>query len=148
MIVFDLRCPAGHVFEAWFGSGDDYAAQTERGLVSCPVCGAGGIEKAAMAPAVPAKANGAVVPMAAAPDTPAKMKAMMRTMARMQAEMLSGSEHVGRRFAAEARAIHLGEADARTIHGEASVAEAKSLAEDGIAVMPLPLPVRTPGRDN
>ncbi len=148
MIVFDLRCPAGHVFEAWFGSGEDYAGQQERGLVSCPVCGAGGIEKAAMAPAVPAKGNGAAVALAAAPDGPAKMKAKMRAMAKAQAEMLSGSEHVGRRFAMEARAIHLGEAEARTIHGEASVAEAKSLAEDGIAVMPLPLPVRQPGQDN
>lgn len=149
MIVFDLRCPVGHVFEAWFGSGDDYAAQQERGLVSCPVCGAGGIEKAAMAPAVPAKSNGAGagLAMASAPD-PAKMKAVLAAMARAQAEMLSGSEHVGRRFAEEARAIHVGEADARTIHGEASIAEAKSLAEDGIAVMPLPLPVRQPGRDN
>ena len=148
MIVFDLRCPAGHVFEAWFGSGDDYAGQQERGLVSCPICGSGGIEKAAMAPAVPAKANGASVPMAASPDGASKMKAMMQAMAKAQVEMLSGSEHVGRRFAEEARAIHLGEADARTIHGEASVAEAKSLAEDGIAVMPLPLPVRQPGQDN
>ncbi len=65
-------------------------------------------------------------------------------MARMQAKMLEGSEHVGRRFADEARAIHLGEAEARSIHGQATIAEARALSEEGVAVAPLPLPVTPP----
>ncbi len=63
MIVFDLRCsPNGHVFEAWFGSSDDYESQRSRGLVQCPLCGAEAVEKAVMAPRVGAKGNQAPAP--------------------------------------------------------------------------------------
>ena len=138
MIVFDLACPAGHVFEAWFGSHDDYESQQRRRLVSCPVCGAGDVGKAPMAPRISGTGEG----------TPADPKAMMTALAAMQAKLLRGSEHVGPRFAAEARAIHDGDAQERPIHGRATVDEAKALAADGIAVAPLPLPVREPARDN
>ncbi len=138
MIVFDLACSAGHVFEAWFGSHGDYDGQRERGLVSCPVCGTGGVEKAPMAPRISGTGAGA----------PVDPKAMMTALAAMQAKLLRGSEHVGPRFATEARAIHDGDAAERPIHGRATVAEAKALAADGIAVAPLPLPVREPARDN
>ena len=58
MIIFDLKCaPQGHVFEAWFGSTDDYEAQRARGLVSCPLCGSAEVDKAPMAPRVGAKGN-------------------------------------------------------------------------------------------
>ncbi len=57
MIVFDLRCQHGHVFEAWFGSTDDFESQQKRGLVSCPICGDAGVEKALMAPRIGAKGN-------------------------------------------------------------------------------------------
>ena len=39
MKVLDLRCAAGHGFEGWFASEDDYGSQRERGLLDCPVCG-------------------------------------------------------------------------------------------------------------
>ena len=133
MIVFDLACSVGHVFEAWFGSRDDYETQNARGLVSCPVCGDATIAKAPMAPRIPAKGN-------TAPDP----KQFLKALAQAQAKALEGSEHVGRRFAAEARAIHEGEAEARTIHGQATIAEARALAADGVPVAPLPLPVPPP----
>ena len=143
MIVFDLACaPQGHVFVAWFGSSADYEDQRARGLVSCPICGSAEIAKAPMAPRVPAKGN-------QQPDvSAASMKKMLAEMATMQKQMLEKSEHVGDRFPDEARAIHLGEAEARAIHGRASRTEAKSLAEDGIPVSPLPFPVPEPGEEN
>ena len=141
MIIFDLRCaPDGHVFEAWFGSSEDYEAQQARGLVSCPICGAAEVEKAPMAPRVGAKANEAAPPQA--------VKAMLSEMAAAQKQLLEGSDFVGDRFSDEARAIHLGEAEARAIHGRASRADAQSLAEDGIPVAPLPFPVPEPGEEN
>ena len=140
MIVFDLKCAVGHVFEGWFGSSADYEDQQGRGLVSCPVCGSGEVTKAPMAPAVPAKGN-------AAPD-PATVKEMMAELAQLQSRMLEKSEHVGDRFPVEARAIHLGEAEARAIHGRASPAEAKQLADEGIPVAPLPFPVPEPDERN
>jgi hypothetical protein len=150
MIVFDLRCaPAGHVFEAWFASSADYDGQRARGLVACPICASPDVAKAPMAPAVPKKGAGAAAPPPEAPEappSPAQVKEMMATLAAMQRKLLAGSEHVGDRFAAEARAIHLGEAEARAIHGRATRAEAESLADEGIPVAPLPLPLPDPDK--
>ncbi|KPF77816.1 hypothetical protein IP88_05425 [alpha proteobacterium AAP81b] len=133
MIVFDLKCGSGHVFEAWFGSSADYESQQARGLVACPLCDSAEVTKAAMAPAVPAKSNrgGGAVPMAAGNDD-----GMARLLA-MQREMEANSDYVGRRFAAEARAIH-DNGETRAVHGEATLAEARALVEDGVPLLPLP----------
>jgi len=146
MIIFDLRCgPQGHVFEAWFGSTGDYEDQQERGLVSCPMCGAGDVQKAPMAPAVPKKGEGA---RDLNPSDPAAMKQMMAALAAMQRKLVEQSDWVGDGFASEARAIHLGDAEARSIHGRATRADAESLIEDGIPVAPLLFPVAAPGEEN
>ncbi len=150
MIIFDLKCaPQGHVFEAWFGSTADYEAQKARGLVSCPLCGSGEIDKAPMAPAVGAKGNS--TPAASTElysGQPEQMKAMLAAAAALQRKLLQGSEAVGDRFADEARAIHLGEAEQRAIHGQATREQAESLVEDGVPVAPLPFPVVDPGAEN
>jgi hypothetical protein len=151
MIVFDLACGEGHVFEAWFGSSADYEDQRARGLVSCPICGASEVSKAVMAPNVGTKGNQAptVVPMRnGGPPAPAEMKAMLAALARAQAKLLEGSEHVGSRFADEARAIHDGDAPQRSIHGQATHEEAKALIEEGVPVAPLPLPIVPPDVTN
>jgi len=162
MIVFDLQCgDGGHVFEAWFGSSDDYELQRKRGLIDCPICGSSAIEKAVMSPRVAPKGNRGKalieapsvpstgpVPMASGEASAATMKAMLRALAQAQAKALEGSDYVGARFAEEARAIHAGESDERSIHGQATPEEARALIDDGIPVAPLPLPIRPPGRDN
>ncbi|PTQ11642.1 hypothetical protein CLG96_09520 [Sphingomonas oleivorans] len=154
MIVFDLLCgKAGHIFEAWFGSSEDYEAQRARGLVSCPICGAGEVSKAVMAPNVAPKGNsgpvsGGPVAMSNEAPSPEMVKAMLSALAKVQEKMLEGSEHVGRRFAEEVRAIHLGESEQRSIHGEATADEARALIDEGISVAPLPLPVRPTRLDN
>lgn len=143
MIIFDLKCsPQGHVFEAWFGSSAEYESQQARGLVACPVCGSADVAKAPMAPRVGAKGN------RQADMSTSDVKAMMAEMAKLQKKLLEKSEHVGERFPDEARAIHLGEAEARAIHGRASKAEATSLIEDGIPVAPLLFPHVEPGEEN
>jgi hypothetical protein len=143
MIIFDLKCaPQGHVFEAWFGSSEDFEAQKAGGLVSCPLCGSGQVDKAPMAPRVGAKGNQAEgLP-------PEQMKALLGAMADAQKKMLETSEHVGPRFADEARAIHLGEAEARAIHGQATPKQADELRDEGIPVAPLPFPVIPPEDEN
>ena len=139
MIVFDLRCAGDHVFEAWFGSSAGYADQRARGLVSCPVCGSTEIDKALMAPRLGA----------GTPDrSPAEIKAMIGALATAQAKVLETSRWVGSRFATEARAMHDGERAHEPIHGQASLAEAKALAEDGVPIAALPLPVVPPDRVN
>lgn len=147
MIIFDLRCaPGGHVFEAWFASSASYEDQRGRELVSCPLCGSTGIEKAPMAPAVAAKGNAAGQSLFS--SAPEDVKAMLAAAAAAQREMLAHSESVGVRFPDEARAIHLGEAAARPIHGQATRAEAETLVAEGVPIAPLPFPVVAPGEEN
>lgn len=147
MIVFDLRCSGAHVFEAWFASSGAFEDQRTRGLLSCPICGDGDIGKAVMAPNIPAKGNRtnivAPAPAAEAPS-PEVMKAAIRVLAAAQAKALEKSEWVGRAFADRARAMHAGETDHAPIHGEATIGEAKALAEEGVTIAPLPFPVVPP----
>jgi hypothetical protein len=156
MIVFDLECRlGGHRFEGWFGSSEDFAAQQERGLVACPECGSADVIKAPMAPKLARKGN--QLPSAPAPATPRPMSnvamppeaaRMMRALATMQAEALKTSRWVGDDFAETSRAMHYGERDVETIHGQATLEEAKALHEEGIEVAPLLFPVAPPGDTN
>jgi len=139
MIVFDLKCGGGHVFEAWFGSSAAYKEQRAQGLVQCPVCGDGEVAKAVMAPNVGAKGN-----QASAPIAPEAMKAAMAALAAAQAKALEGSTWVGAAFADKARAMHLGEEAHAPIHGQTTPQEARALVEEGVPVAPLPLPVVPP----
>jgi len=150
MIVFDLKCGAGHVFEAWFGSSAAWEEQRAAGLVACPMCGSAEVAKAVMAPNVGAKGNRAaapapaVVPGPAGAIPPEAIKAAISALAAAQARALEGSEWVGTAFADKARAMHLGETPQAAIHGQASRAEAEALIEEGVPVAPLPLPVVPP----
>lgn len=134
MIVFDLRCQdSGDVFEAWFQSTADYERQKARGLVQCPACRSDRIEKAPMAPRLPAKS--------ACPSP-------IQQLAAIQAAVLKNSEWVGDRFAEEARAMHAGDSASRPVHGNATAAEAKALVDEGVPVAPLLLPVVPPNQVN
>lgn len=152
MIVFDLRCPQAHVFEAWFGSGAAFEDQQARRLLACPVCGDGEIVKAVMAPNVGAKGNSRAVvatrPSTDTPPTPQALKAALRALAKAQAQVLEKSQWVGRAFADTARAMHEGDVTAAPIHGETTLAQAKALIEDGVQIAPLPLPVVPPDAVN
>lgn len=138
MIVFDLKCAGGHVFEAWFGSTAAYEEQAAAGRVRCPMCDSAEVRKAAMAPNIPTKGERASAPVEG------DVKAVLAKVAAAQAKLLEGSQWVGRSFATRARAIHAGEEAGATIHGQATLAEAKALVEDGVAIAPLPLPVTPP----
>ncbi|MBO9711609.1 DUF1178 family protein [Sphingomonas sp.] len=154
MIVFDLRCGQGHVFEAWFGSSSAYEAQREGGLVACPVCGDSAVEKAVMAPNVAAKGNqrsgaGPSLPAEVAAEPPPEvLKAAMAALAEAQAKALEKSQWVGVSFSDRARAMHLGEEAHAPIHGQATPEQAKALIDEGVPVAPLPFPVVPPEARN
>lgn len=139
MIVFDLSCAGDHVFEAWFASSSAYESQRERRLIACPVCGDSTVTKAVMAPRVGAKGN-------SSPVAPAKpdVKALLNAIASAQAAALKDSRWVGGRFAEEARAIHHGEKPDALIHGQATREEAKALADEGVTIAPLLVPIAPP----
>lgn len=137
MIKYRLKCDDGHVFEAWFGNAAAYDDQAARGLVSCSICGSQKIEKTLMAPGVPAKGDAKEPPAGQMLSGPAPEE-VRRKLAELRREIEKNSRYVGRDFAREARAMHVGEIDHAPIHGEASGEEAKSLIEDGVPVAPLP----------
>lgn len=159
MKVLDLQCPASHVFEGWFGSEDDFQGQLARGLVECPVCGdkqvskkltaarlnlgAGRAQEAGVVPsgATSGAATGPAAPTAAAP-APAEGMPVALQAAWMKAvrHVMANTEDVGERFAQEARRIHYGESEERGIRGQASPEETRELLEEGIGVLPLPVP--------
>lgn len=161
MIVFDLKCSHGHIFEAWFGSSGDYDAQKVRGLVACPLCEDRAIEKAVMAPAVAPKGNqrsdrrlpvapeaGGRAVAAMGDDDAAKLHAVIGKLAEVQAKLLENSSWVGSAFADKARAMHYGDEPKASIHGVVNVQDAQALIEEGVAVAPLPIPVVPPEERN
>jgi hypothetical protein len=139
MKVLNLQCIHGHGFEGWFGSEDDFLGQQARGLLECPVCGETAVSKLPAAPRLNLGASPAPVPnkqeVMNTPDA-----AMQAAWLKMVRHVLAHSEDVGERFAEEARKIHYGETEERAIRGQASREETEALLEEGIGVLPLPVP--------
>ncbi len=155
MIRYNLVCDKGHDFESWFADSAAYDKQAKRKLVSCPVCGSAKVEKAIMAPRLSSgKKERAVTtapveaPATEAPsqDPPAPV-AMMSPQERefrtklkeLHDHLTKNADNVGAKFPEEARKMHYGEAEHRSIYGVASPDEAKDLAEEGIEFHPLPI---------
>ncbi|MGF1474735.1 MAG: DUF1178 family protein [Geminicoccaceae bacterium] len=129
MICFTLQCADLHRFEAWFRNGETYDEQAAAGQIECPVCGNRTIEKAPMAPAI-------TKPKA---ERSQSMALQARQFARaLKAHVEANFESVGERFPEEARKIHYGEAEERSIYGQATVEQAKELVDEGIKVAPIP----------
>ena len=128
MILFDLRCSNGHDFEAWFRDGATYDRQAAAGEINCAICGSTEVSKALMAPAV---ASGARLDEQHAAQILSKWREVQR-------HIETNFDHVGRQFPEEARKMHYGEVEQRSICGEATRAEAKELVEEGIKVGQIP----------
>jgi hypothetical protein len=143
MIIFELSCAHGHRFEGWFASGEEFARQQERGLVTCPVCDDAHIERLPSARVSVAKGAARDNAPAAEPseerDTSenAALGLPAEAIAKLR-EIVRNTENVGRRFPEEARKIHYREIPPRAIRGQASRDEAKALTEEGIEFASLP----------
>ena len=165
MKVLDLHCPAGHVFEGWFASEDDFQNQLQRKLVQCPMCGDSDVTKRLSAPRInlgaqpPKAATAAQNTPSAAPAQPAsaaapaaaqmpeisaeareQLHAMQSAWMQWSRKVAENTEDVGKHFAEEARRMHYGETEDRAIRGQTSTKEALELLEEGIGVVPLALP--------
>ena len=138
MKIFDLLCGAGHRFEGWFASAEDYAGQRAKGMVSCPNCGAQEVERVPSATRFNTGAPEPAVPVAPAGHDPLALA--QKLYSRMLDELLAKSEDVGEQFPEEARRIHYQEAPARSIRGQATQQEHDELVEEGIPVARLPIP--------
>jgi len=136
VIVFELICADRHRFEGWFASAGDFEGQKARGLLSCPVCSDSSIEKLLTAKigrqeAEPSREN---------PQLPVAPAMRPRNLQEAIDYILLNTENVGQDFPAEARRIHHREVPQRNIRGVATGEETRELLDEGIAVMPLPIP--------
>ena len=138
MIKYALGCAEGHAFESWFPDSAAYDKQRKRGLVACPECGSPRVDKAIMAPAV---VGGERAPPGMGPEIAVddRRRHAREFFLRMRREIEANTDDVGTKFPQVARAIHLGDEPERAIRGRASRAEAQSLLEDGVGVLPLPM---------
>lgn len=149
MISFSLHCEKEHEFEVWFGSGSDFDRQKEKGLLSCPVCGNDNVQKSIMAPNIstsksdgaplqPADTNGNDMKSTHLAGISEAQKKLLPAMRELRSKLLENAEDVGDKFGEEARKIHYGEADARSIYGKTDAEDAAKLVEEGIEFVPLP----------
>jgi hypothetical protein len=138
MIKYALGCAEGHAFESWFPDSAAYDKQRKRGFVVCPECGSAKVDKAIMAPAV---LGGERAAPEGSPEIliDDRRRQAREFLVRMRREIEANTDDVGAKFPQVARAIHLGDEPERAIRGRASLAEAKSLLEDGVGVLPLPM---------
>jgi hypothetical protein len=154
MIHYNLRCKKGHAFESWFQSSSAYEVQEKRQLVSCPVCGSTEVERAIMAPQIVSKKGRESAPSEPGPTpapatevtAPAPTPLLMAQEQELRAKIrelrdhiVKNADNVGERFPTEARKMHYGDIEHRPIFGEASPDEARSLIDEGVEVMPLPV---------
>ena len=154
MIRYALACRKGHEFESWFQNSSAYDAQAKGDLIACPVCGSIEVEKALMTPSlsrsvIASKQRSAPDP---APDAAAASAAkapvaimspqereLRKKLRELRDQLTQSAEHVGPRFPEEARKMHYGETEHRSIYGEASADEARALIDEGIEFHPLPV---------
>lgn len=140
MILYNLRCRKDHTFEVWFRDSSFYDAQREAGELRCPVCGSKKVEKAIMAPRLAsgtaAPADGKAPPEAGGTDEAAVKT--RRALLDLRKTVEETCDYVGPTFAEEARKMHYGEIEQRSIYGESSPEDAKALAEEGVEVRQIP----------
>lgn len=137
MKVLDLHCAQQHGFEGWFANEEVFQQQLQAGQVECPFCGNTQVRKKISAPRLNLGAGRPEPKQDVVTMPDASLQAAWLKMAR---HVLANTEDVGARFAEEARRIHYGESEERGIRGQASAEQAQALVEEGIGVLPLPLP--------
>ena len=141
MIRFSLRCSNGHGFESWFQSNEAYETLGKAGMLTCPSCDCTKIEKSMMTPGLGSSSDGEKeVQPETKPEVRGAGEKTRKSLKEIRKWVEANTEYVGKRFAAEARAIHEGDSPERSIYGEARPADAMDLLQDGIPVLPLPWP--------
>jgi hypothetical protein len=155
VIQYALACDKGHTFESWFQNSAAYDKQAKRKLIECPMCGSAKVEKAIMAPRLARRDKSTSIAVreeaasahsdAATPDTtPVAMISpqeheFRKKLKELRDHLTANADNVGKKFPEEARKMHYGETEHRSIYGEASSEDAKELHDEGIAFHPLPV---------
>ena len=133
MIVYDLKCVAGHEFEGWFKDRAAFEEQQSGKLISCPICGNLNAEIVLPSLKLVGRDNN-------------RKKERDRTLPPQQALQILNEfidrnfDDVGSNFAEVAVRIHNGEEEKRNIKGTTTRDEEDMLKEEGIHFIKIPLP--------
>ena len=120
----DSRADKETVKEAEAASGDEPPAPPAAEAAATP-------SKAVQANASPLSDHTSI-------PVPEKVAEAMRVLREVQTHIEKNFDHVGKQFAEEARKMHYGEAEQRSIYGQATKEEAEELGEEGIEVNQMP----------
>jgi len=136
MIIFDLQCSNGHIFEGWFDSAEAFEEQNRRGLISCPYCNDTNIKRVLSPVAI--KRSGRKEPEER--EDQKKEIDYVKLYKEFVKYIKENSEDVGANFAKEALKMHYGLTKKRNIRGYATEEEEKMLKEEGIEFFKILLP--------
>ena len=133
MIAYDLQCSQGHVFEGWFEDAKSYKSQKRKGLLTCPMCNETEVIRLPSTFAIKS-ADGSV-------RNTDKAQVNMAQINRKMVDFVENNfDNVGPDFAKEALKIHYGAAEPRSIRGTSTAEEEKTLKDEGIDFIKIPLP--------
>jgi hypothetical protein len=132
MIVYDLQCEQGHIFEGWFEDSRTFESQKKKKLISCPFCNNTSIIKVPTTFGIKSSGNDQNVP-----DKQAELKKIANKLTEF---IENNFDNVGTNFATEALKIHYGVSEPRNIRGVSTTQEEKTLKEEGIQYFKVPFP--------
>ncbi|MDO9451198.1 MAG: DUF1178 family protein [Rugosibacter sp.] len=148
MIILNLLCDNGHRFEGWFASSDTFRDQQARQLVQCTYCQTSSVTQLPSGPhvrrsGVATAQHRKISDTADSTDTtaaPLTQPEAVQNFFQALAVMARQADNVGDRLPEEARRIHYKEAPPRNIRGVATAEETRELLDEGIMVLPAPVP--------
>ena len=134
MIIYDIQCDQGHIFEGWFADRGAWIEQRAKDLVTCPICGSVKVEVLPSAVALRSTRAGQLQKK---DETNASPQQALR---QLNDFIASHFENVGDQFADVALKIHYGEEHERNIRGTTTPAEEENLRSEGVSFIKIPLP--------
>lgn len=138
MVIYDLCCGNEHQFEGWFREPDDFHRQLEQGLLDCPVCGSHKVRKLPTGSKILVGESRRNRPEEDHPST----ESVAQVVEQLSEYIEQNFTDVGDQFPEEARKVYYGETDLKNIYGNANSDEVAELQEEGIEVIPIPVPMR------
>lgn len=133
MIIFDLQCTNGHIFEGWFEDGKAFKHQKKKKLISCPMCNDANVNQMPSTFAIKSRPQ--------TPQIPSHEKQMAQLGKKIVDYVEKNFDDVGCDFTAEALKIHYGVAEQRNIRGTSTDSEEELLKKEGVDFFKMPLPI-------
>jgi hypothetical protein len=143
MIVFELACACGYMFEGWFQDRDDFEKQHAKAFLVCPECNSHKIRKILS----PIRFHSTdQQPVKKSPESPTsevdQIAEVAKALDTLQKFVEKNFEDVGTDLAKESLKIHYGVSEPRNIRGVTTEAEERQLEKEGIELLKIPMPAK------